>query len=55
MFAGALVASLPLIVLLLGIPMLMKPAAKVAPVAWAVTVLGAIHFFGAFLCPGLVS
>lgn len=45
MLAGALVASLPLLVLLLGIPMLMKPAAKVAPVAWAVTVLGAILFF----------
>jgi len=46
MFTGALVASLPLIVLLIGIPWLMKPAAKVAPVAWLVTVLGAILFFG---------
>ena len=46
MFVGALIASLPLIVLLIGIPWLMKPAAKVAPVAWAVTVLGAILFFG---------
>ena len=46
MFTGALIASLPLIVLLIGIPWLMKPAAKVAPVAWAVTVLGAILFFG---------
>jgi len=42
---GALVATLPLIVLLIGIPMLMKPAAKVAPVAWLVTVLGAILYF----------
>ena len=46
MLTGALVASLPLIVLLIGIPMLMKPAARVAPIAWAVTVLAAILFFG---------
>jgi lactate permease len=43
---GALVASLPLFVLLVGLPLLMKPAVKVAPVAWAVTVLLAIFWFG---------
>lgn len=42
----ALVASLPLLVLLIGLPILMKPAVKVAPVAWAVTVLVAIFAFG---------
>jgi len=46
MVPGALVASLPLFVLLIGIPLLMKPAYKVAMVAWAVTVLAAIFFFG---------
>jgi len=46
MVLGALVASLPLFVLLIGIPLLMKPAYKVAIVAWAVTVLAAIFFFG---------
>jgi lactate permease len=46
MVPGALVASLPLFVLLVGIPLLMKPAYKVAIVAWAVTVLAAILFFG---------
>jgi len=46
MVPGALVASLPLFVLLIGIPLLMKPAYKVALVAWAVTVLAAIFFFG---------
>ncbi len=46
MVPGALVASLPLFVLLIGIPLLMKPAYKVAIVAWAVTVLAAIFFFG---------
>jgi len=45
MFTGALVASLPLFVLLLGIPLLMKPAARVAPIAWLVTVLAAILYF----------
>jgi L-lactate transport len=44
--SGALVASLPLLVLLVGLPLLMKPAVKVAPVAWAVTVLIAILVFG---------
>jgi len=44
--SGALVASLPLAVLLVGLPILMKPAVKVAPVAWAVTVLIAIFWFG---------
>ncbi|WP_316414830.1 L-lactate permease [Mesoterricola silvestris] len=39
-------ASLPLLVLLIGIPLMMKPAAKVAPIALVVTVLGAILFFG---------
>lgn len=46
MVPGALVASLPLFVLLVGIPLLMKPAYKVAMIAWAVTVLAAIFFFG---------
>jgi lactate permease len=46
MVPGALVASLPLFVLLIGIPLLMKPAYKVAIIAWAVTVLAAIFFFG---------
>ena len=45
MHFGALAATLPLIVLLIGIPILMKPAAKVAPVAWLVTVLTAILVF----------
>ncbi len=45
MFLGALAATLPLIVLLIGIPLMMKPAAKVAPVAWLVTVLTAILVF----------
>jgi lactate permease len=45
MLLGALAATLPLIVLLIGIPLLMKPAAKVAPVAWLVTVLTAIFVF----------
>ncbi|MEN6565950.1 MAG: L-lactate permease [Veillonellales bacterium] len=42
----ALIASLPIIVMLIGLPILMKPAVKVAPVAWAVTVLVAIFYFG---------
>ncbi len=46
MLLGALAATLPLIVLLIGIPLLMKPAAKVAPIAWLVTVLTAIFVFG---------
>ena len=45
MLLGALAATLPLIVLLIGIPLMMKPAAKVAPVAWLVTVLTAILVF----------
>jgi L-lactate transport len=45
MLFGALAATLPLIVLLIGIPLMMKPAAKVAPVAWLVTVLMAILVF----------
>lgn len=45
MHFGALAATLPLIVLLIGIPLLMKPAAKVAPIAWLVTVLTAIFVF----------
>jgi lactate permease len=40
------VAALPLFVLLVGLPILMKPAVKVAPVAWLVTVLVAILAFG---------
>ena len=43
---AALVAALPLFVLLIGLPLLMKPAAKVAPIAWLVTVLIAIVYFG---------
>ena len=42
----AMVAALPLVVLLIGLPLLMKPAVKVAPVAWVVTVLVAIFYFG---------
>jgi lactate permease len=42
---GALVATLPLIILLIGIPLLMKPAVKVAPVALAGTLLIAIFYF----------
>lgn len=42
----ALIASLPLIVLLIGLPVLMKPAVKVAPVAWLLTILVAIFYFG---------
>ena len=45
MLLGALAATLPLIVLLIGIPLMMKPAAKVAPIAWLVTVLTAILVF----------
>lgn len=45
MFVGVLAAMLPLIVLLIGIPLMMKPAAKVAPIAWLVTVLTAILVF----------
>ena len=43
---NALVAALPLFVLLVGLPILMKPAVKVAPAAWLVTVLTAIFAFG---------
>lgn len=42
----ALIAALPLVVFLIGLPVLMKPAVKVAPVAWLVTVLIAIFYFG---------
>jgi L-lactate transport len=42
----ALVAASPLFVLLVGLPILMRPAVKVAPAAWAVTVLVAILWFG---------
>ncbi len=42
----ALVAALPLVVFLIGLPVLMKPAVKVAPIAWLVTVLLAIFYFG---------
>jgi lactate permease len=45
MLLGALAATLPLIVLLIGIPLMMKPAAKVAPIALLVTVLTAIIVF----------
>ncbi len=45
MIFGVLAAMLPLIVLLIGIPLMMKPAAKVAPIAWLVTVLTAIFIF----------
>lgn len=48
---AALVAALPLLVLLIGLPLLMKPAVKVAPIAWLVTVVVAIVFFG--LPPGV--
>lgn len=41
----ALVASLPLLVLLVGLPLMMKPAVKVAPAAWLVTILVAIFYF----------
>ncbi len=43
---NALVASLPLFVLLVGLPILMRPAVLVAPIAWAVTVLVAVLYFG---------
>jgi lactate permease len=43
---AALVAALPLFVLLVGLPLLMKPAVKVAPIAWAVTLAVAILYFG---------
>ena len=42
---SALVATLPLVILLLGIPILMKPAVKVTPLAWLGTVLIAILYF----------
>ena len=42
----ALVATLPLLVLLIGLPVLMKPAVKVAPVAWVITIIVAIFYFG---------
>jgi lactate permease len=42
---AALAAALPLLVLLVGLPILMKPAVKVAPIAWAVTVLVAVAIF----------
>lgn len=42
----AFIAALPLLVFLIGLPVLMKPAVKVAPVAWLVTVLLAIFYFG---------
>jgi L-lactate transport len=42
---AALLAALPLLVLLVGLPILMKPAVKVAPVAWAVTILVAVLAF----------
>jgi lactate permease len=45
MLFGALAATLPLLVLLIGIPLMMKPAAKVAPIAWLVTVLTAVFVF----------
>jgi lactate permease len=41
----AFVASLPLFVLLIGLPLMMKPAVKVAPIAWLVTVLIALLYF----------
>jgi L-lactate transport len=43
---AALVAALPLFVLLVGLPLLMKPAVKVAPIAWATTIAVAILYFG---------
>ena len=42
---AALAAALPLLVLLVGLPILMRPAVKVAPIAWAVTVLVAMVGF----------
>ena len=42
----ALIAALPLLVFMIGLPVLMKPAVKVAPVAWVVTILLAIFYFG---------
>ena len=42
---SALVATLPLVILLLGIPILMKPAVKIAPLAWLGTLLIAILWF----------
>ena len=42
----AFIAALPLFVFLIGLPILMKPAVKVAPIAWLVTVLLAIFYFG---------
>jgi L-lactate transport len=42
----ALIAASPLFVLLVGLPILMKPAVRVAPIAWGVTVLVAIFWFG---------
>ena len=42
----ALVAALPLLVFMIGLPVLMKPAVKVAPVAWLVTIILAIFYFG---------
>ncbi len=42
----AFVAALPLFVLLIGLPLMMKPAVKVAPIAWLVTILVAIFYFG---------
>src|SRR5689334_3066064 len=48
---AALVAALPLFVLLIGLPLLMKPAVKVAPIAWLVTVAVAILVFD--LPPGV--
>ena len=41
----ALVAAAPLFVLLVGLPILMKPAAKVAPIAWAATLVIGIAWF----------
>lgn len=42
----ALIFSLPLLVFLIGLPVLMKPAVKVAPVAWLVTICIAIFYYG---------
>lgn len=42
----AFIASLPLLVFLIGLPVLMKPAVKVAPVAWLLTILLAIFYYG---------
>lgn len=41
----AFMASLPLFVLLVGLPIMMKPAVKVAPWAWLVTIIIAIIYF----------